>query len=163
MRWETLTITLGYEVYELWHKEQKLLTLTFHPATSSARVETAGEKRVLQIRKEGFRRNKPVLRSEYGILIGQLGHENKEQTVELNNERFFYTIENKQEPDLVVYKDSKTHPLTVCRLNVNKSNLTADVSKKNTPLANLHSSLLLALCWYLFLPVSKESVLDYAV
>jgi hypothetical protein len=152
MRWETVSVSLSYEVYELWNNNQKLLTLTYHPGTHSARVESAHEKRVLLIRKEGFRKNKTVLRTEYGIFIGQIRSENKEPILELGNERFFYSIQNPSEPELVIYKESKLHPVAACKLNTPKGNASAVI----------HSNLLLAFCWYLLHPAIKERIAEFA-
>jgi len=64
MKWQIASSTAKQEIYELWHKEKRLLTLEFHPATNSARIEYAGEKRVFLVRKEGFLKNKTVLCNE---------------------------------------------------------------------------------------------------
>jgi hypothetical protein len=74
-------------------------------------VEGETEKRVFLIRKEGFLRNKTVLRNEYGIKIGELGHEHMQNFIDLNNERFFYTIHNNPLAELVIYKESKINRL----------------------------------------------------
>ena len=140
MRWEAIKSTLIHDVYELFHKKDKLLTLTFHPTTNSARVETAGERRVLLIRKEGFRKNKTVLRTEYGIKLGQLSLENKEPILEINSDRFFCAIENNDPAELIIYKESKENPLTVCALNIPDINASTFFStKKNVPVT-LHLS-----------------------
>src|SRR5437667_151394 len=92
MKWQIAKSTLKQEIYELWNKEKKLLTLEFHSATNSARIEYAHEKRVFLIRKEGFLRSKIVLCNEYGIRLGHLVQDNKESYIELNNERFSFDI-----------------------------------------------------------------------
>ena len=68
MRWETVKSTAEQEIYELYKDDQKRLTLIYNPFSNSARVECNKEKRVFLVRKEGFRRNKTVIRSEYGII-----------------------------------------------------------------------------------------------
>jgi hypothetical protein len=153
MKWQIAKSTIRQEIYELWNKEKKLLTLEFHPATNSARIEYANEKRVFLIRKEGFLKNKTVLCNEYGIRLGYLVHDNKENYIELNNERFFFDINKSLKPGLNIYKESADHPLVVCELDM----------KDNTPPVNLYSSLLLALCWYMFLPVPGRQTAEYAV
>lgn len=152
MKWQIAKSTLKQEIYELWDKEKKLLTLEFHPATNSARMEYADEKRVFLVRKEGFLKNKTVLCNEYGIRLGYLAQDNKESYIELNNERFFFDINKNPLPELIIYKESKDHPFVTCELDV----------KDNTLPANLYSSLLLALCWYMFLPVSRKQTVEYA-
>ena len=162
MRWEAVKSTLSHDVYELFDKKDKLLTLTFHTTTNSTRVETAGERRVLMIRKEGFRKNKAVMRTEYGIKLGQLSLENKEPILEINGERFFCAIQNSDPAELVIYKESKKDPLTVCTLNIPDVNASTFFStKKNVPVT-LHLSLLLSLCWYLQLPVAKNRITEFA-
>ncbi|MBL0269380.1 MAG: hypothetical protein IPP99_12110 [Chitinophagaceae bacterium] len=54
--------------------------------------------------KEGFRRNKTVIRSEYGIKIGEFGQENKQQYIEVNNEKFFYSTRNNPLAELFYLK-----------------------------------------------------------
>ena len=162
MRWEAVKSTLSHDTYELWHHEQKLLTLTIHLSTNSARVETSVERRVLLIRKEGFRKNKTVSRTEYGIKLGQLSLENKEPILEINNERFFCAIQNSDPTELIIYKESKDHLLTVCALNIPNATTASFFSNKKTVPVSLHSSLLLALCWYLHLPVAKNRITEFA-
>src|SRR5688572_13650719 len=118
MKWESVSSTLGYSVYALWNNGRKLVTLVFNFTSRTARIEYADEKRVFQVRKEGFLKNKTVLRNEYGVRIGYAGTENNEAFIELDNERFFYSIENKEEPAVTIYKESKDQPLAVCGLNV---------------------------------------------
>jgi hypothetical protein len=153
MKWQIAKSTLKQEVYELLDKEKKLLTLEFHPATNSARIEYAHEKRVFLIRKEGFLRSKIVLCNEYGIRLGYLVQDNKESYIELNNEKFFFDINKNPMPELIIYKESKDRPVAICELNI----------KDNTLQPNLYSSLLLALCWYIFLPVPGRQTMEYAV
>lgn len=145
MQWETSQSQSGQKEYILWHKNDKVLTLHFHPATNAARVESAREKRVFQIRKEGFLKSKTVMRNEYGVLIGQVRHENKENTIEMENERFFYFTRKRQLSEIIVYKESKEEPVAVCTLNIEALNF----SKDNSLPGKLESGLLLSLCWYL--------------
>ncbi len=156
MKWEKVLATANKEVYVLSNNNKKLLTLDFHPFTNAARIEYAAEKRVFMIRKEGFLRNKTVLCNEYGVRMGQLLSENKETVIELNNEKFAYTIQNNPQPELVIYKESREQPLMVCGINVDNSG-SGEVQVKDRTTPNAQSSLLLALCWYMLLPVAQEN------
>lgn len=158
MRWETTAATGNHEVYRLFKDDKKLLTLTFNPFSSSARVECDNEKRIFLIRKEGFRRNKTVLRSEYGFKIGELGVENRQHFILVNDEKIFYTIHNNPLAELVLYKQSKDQPLVVCGLSADADNTGVYFSKDNDSNNLPHPGLLMALCWYMFLPVAKENV-----
>lgn len=73
MRWQPVSSSSNNEVYHLYKDDKKILTLTLNPFSNTARVECDKQKRVFLIRKEGFLRNKTVLRNEYGMKIGELG------------------------------------------------------------------------------------------
>lgn len=163
MRWQIIISTRKQEIYELWNKEKKLLTLDFHPATNSARIDHADEKRVFLIRKEGFLKNKIVLCNEYGIRLGQLVYENKDNFIELNNERFFYAIQNKPKNRVTIYKESIEHPLVVCELNITKINASLKIDEEKTHPINALSSLLLALSWYVLVPVVQDNSIEIAI
>jgi hypothetical protein len=160
MKWEIVTTSAGHERYDLWHNEKKLLTLDFHPFTNSARIEYAAEKRVFMIRKEGFLRNKTVLRNEYGVRMGQLGYEKSkanEGQIELDGEKFFYSIHNDPLAELVIYRDTKDKPFVICGLKADNGDTSVQFNK-TTELSPSRHFLLMALCWYMFLPIAKESV-----
>ena len=162
MRWESTKATSNNEVYHLYKGDDKLLTVTLNPFSNSARVECDNQKRVFLIRKEGFRRNKTVLRSEYGIKIGELGHDNKENFIDVNNERFYYIIHNNPLAELVLYKEAKENPFVVCGLNTKEGTPAVHFSKNDDLQSTSHPGLLMALCWYMFLPVTKENVAKFA-
>ena len=155
MRWETISASTSNEVYQLLQNDKRLLTLTLHPFSKTARLDCETEKRVFQIRKEGFLRNRTVLRNEYGVKIGELGQENKELFIEVNNERFYYTINNNSTPELNIYKDDRNQPLIVCELTNKNSGPEVKLNDVN-PSDLFHSSLLMAMCWYLFMPVLAD-------
>jgi len=162
MKWETVTSTIGNSAYALWNNGKKLVTLVFNPSSSAARMESDEEKRVFLIRKEGFLKNKTVLRNEYGVRIGQAGSENNVSFIELNDERFFYSVETNQEPSVTIYKDSKDHPLAVCGLDVEGAN--GNPTSVHGPLSEkAQYSLLMALCWYLFKPAVKEPAMEFTL
>lgn len=164
MKWEIASSKANQEIYELWHNDKKLLTVDFHPFTNAARVEYAAEKRVFMIRKEGFRRNRTVLRNEYGVRIGQIGTERSnaiEGTIELNDEKFSYHIQNNPLTEIVIYRDTPDKPFVVCGLRSDNGNTSVQLSKESQLSTSQHF-LLMALCWYMFLPVAKENMLEYA-
>jgi hypothetical protein len=162
MRWETANSNSNNEVYHLYKDDKKILTLALNPFSNSARVECEKQKRVFLIRKEGFRRHKTVLRSEYGIKIGELGNENKENFIDVNEERFYYTIQNNPLAELVLYKESKDKPFVTCGLSTKEGDPAIMFSKDKTLSDTTHPGLLMALCWYMFLPVAKENVVEFA-
>lgn len=162
MKWETVTSTIGQSAYTLWNNGRKLVTLVFNSSSNAARIEYEGEKRVFLIRDEGFRKNKTVLRTEYGIRIGHTGTENNENFIVLNDERYYYSVDDKQEPAVTIYRESIDHPLAVCRLNIQDDLLTKTGAKKPLQEKALYS-LLIGLCWYLFKPLKREKPVGYSL
>ncbi len=157
MNWETVTSGLGQKVYALWSDGRKILTFAFNSSSNVVRLESEGEKRTFTLRYEGFLKNRLVMRNEYGIRIGYVTIENKENLIAFNDEKFYYTISEEKEPKLVLYKSSVDNPLAVCALSLDKEGVLSSVKSAAT-----HQSLLLALCWYLHLPVARDSELQLA-
>ncbi len=162
MRWQSVSSASNNEVYHLYKDDKKILSLTLNPFSNTARVECDKQKRVFLIRKEGFLRNKTVLRNEYGIKIGELGHENKENFIDVNEERFYYTTHNNPLAQLVLYKDSKDKPFVTCGLSTIEGTAAVHFTKDKQLSDTSHPGLLMALCWYMFLPVTKENVVEFA-
>jgi hypothetical protein len=97
------------------------------------------------------------MRNEYGIRIGHVTSENKENLIAFNDEEFYYTITEEKQPKLIVYKDSVDTPLAVCEVSLDKEGVLPSVKPGAT-----QQSLLLALCWYLHLPVAREAEVQFA-
>ena len=163
MRWETVQTGPEQEIYNLYKGDEKKLTLIFHLFSNSARVECNDEKRVFLIRKEGFLRNRTVIRNEYGIKIGEFGQENRQQFIEVNQERIFYSTQNNPLAQLLLFKDNREQPLVTCGLQTDSGSPSVYFQKDKTLGAMPHPGLLMALCWYLFLPVAKENTVAYAL
>lgn len=163
MRWESAGSASSNETYHLYKDDKKILTLVLNPFSNTARVECEKQKRIFLIRKEGFRRNKTVLRTEYGIKIGELGHDSKENFIDVNEERFYYATKNNPLAELVLYKESKEQPFVTCGLNIKEGSAGIHFSKDKQLADTSHPGLLMALCWYMFLPVTKENVAEFAV
>jgi len=141
MRWESVLSTTEDQVYHLYKKDKHLLTLTIHPFSNSARVECNKQKRVLLC--------------EYGTRIGELGNENNAAYISMNDERFYYSNDNEPGGELNIYKDNKETPIVTCK--------GADEFKKDKKLSDIsHPGLLMAVCWYMFLPAMKEKTRELA-
>jgi hypothetical protein len=165
MRWTILSKSPRQEVYELWHLDKKLMTLEYHPFTNSARIESSDEKRVFLIRKEGFLRNKTVLRDEYGMRIGQLGYEKSNLnngTIELNEEKFSYSINTDNLPELKIFKENEEKPFVICAIKTDRENTLFDVNNEHEQLTASEHFMLMSLCWYMFLPVAQKSIPEFA-
>jgi hypothetical protein len=163
MKWELASASSGNEVYSLYKEDKKVLTVTINPFSHTARVDCEKQKRVFLIRKEGLLRNKTVIRSEYGIKIGELGQENGKAYIDVNDERVFYTTKNNPLAELVLYKGSPSEPLVSCGLKTEDDKAGISFKKESSLSSTSHPGLLMGLCWYMFLPVARENVVAYAV
>ena len=96
------------------------------------------------------------------LKIGELGHENKENFIDVNDERFYYTIQNNPLAELVLYKESIDRPFVTCSLGMKEGNSAIKFKKDKNLSETTHPGLLMALCWYMFLPVAKENIAEFA-
>jgi hypothetical protein len=168
MKWKSVKSTIGYSVYALWNNGRKLVTLVFNSSSNAARIDYAGEKRVFLIRKEGFLKNKVVIRNEYGVKIGYAGTDVNGEFLEVNNERFFYSLDNSDKPTITIYKQVKDQPFAVCELDLDEKDIMIDLSGKHKSVKeDTRNSLLMTLCWFLFQPAKasakKEIPLEYSL
>ena len=165
MRWEQIYDNEEKEVYELRHNDQCVLTLTDNVIAGTVRIETAGDKRTFVIGREGFFNNRTVLRNEYGIRIGELGTENNENFIEMENERFRYAIRHNTPVEFVIYKESIDNPIITCKLNGSITpHETMFIKGKKLLFTRLnYSSLLMSLCWYILAPIAKKSRIEYSL
>jgi hypothetical protein len=164
MRWETILNTAKKKVYELWHKDKYVLSLTYNPSAGTARIESSEEKRLFVISKEGLLRNKTILRNEYGFRVGKLGHENHENFIELEGERFFYIIRKEPTDELVIYKESQEKPIIVCKISPAKATNESMELESGKPIDTTNgASLVMTLCWLLFQPFAKSKVREYSL
>jgi len=163
MRWETILNTAKKKVYELWHKDKYVLSLIYNPSAGTARIESSDERRLFVISKEGLLKNKTVLRNEYGFRVGKLGHENHENFIELDGERFFYSIRNQPTDELIIYKESEDQPLIVCKISPAKASETIELESGKPIESTNGASLLMTLCWLLFQPFAKSKVREYSL
>lgn len=143
MKWETITSGLGNTAFALLNNGRRLLTLAFHPSSNAARIEFENEKRVFLLRREGFFKNKIVLCNEYGIRIGRVGTDKKNQFIQLDNDRYFFTVkENTNSPkdkEISIYKENETPAVVVY-----STDQSADQNNPAQP------GMIMVLCWYLF-------------
>lgn len=160
MNWiSTTTNKNGFEFFELWKETQKLMTLELNLFSQTAKIECYSSRRIFKIDKEGFLRHKTILKNEYGVKIGELSLENwfsHEGIILLNTQRYKYTIRKNALAELIVYNESAQTPLISCGLQLNKGN--ASIDFKHHSNTEKQSIFLMALAWFLFLPIAKENI-----
>ncbi|MET0634595.1 MAG: hypothetical protein ABWZ25_01125 [Chitinophagaceae bacterium] len=155
MKWETVTSTIGQSVFALWNNGKQLVTLAFNNSSNAARIEFENERRVFLIREEGLFKTTTVLTNEYGIRIGHTGSVGQDNFVELDNERYFYRVDENGK-EIRIFKDPLEKPIAVCQLFV-EDPATARNSKKKFS-EKTYYSLLMTLCWYLLQPVQQSKL-----
>src|ERR1700744_1403429 len=97
MEWSLVNRGSLQNIYELRDDNGRLLVLADYSTAGTIRLSANDEKRVFFVRREGFLRNRTVLRNEYGIRIGQLTHEGGQTShgsIEISNKQFTYTLQN---------------------------------------------------------------------
>ena len=153
MKWLLISSSPRQEIYELRNSKEKLLTLTYHPASGTLRI-SADEKRVFLIGREGFLRRRTVLRNEYGVRMGQLNYDNNQDNqgnIDVENEQFNYIVQNNLSSKATIYRS--TEMLVVCELPA--------ISKNNNNSEN-YGLLILMLCWYMATAVKKQAAEEFA-
>ena len=158
MRWELIKATTEHEVYHLMKDDTKLLSLELNSFSQAARIQCENEKRVFMIRREGFLRNRTVIRNEYGVKVGELGQENRERFISVDEEKFFYSIQNNPLAELMI-RDDQQQVIASCTLKTKEGKANVHMGNREE-ISN--AALLMDVCWYLFLPVAKDNVAAYA-
>ncbi len=162
MKWEAVTSTIGQSVFTLFNNGKKLVTLAFNPSSNTARIECDDEKRVFLIRKEGILKSRTVLANEYGVRIGHTGSVGTDHFIEVNNERFFYSVPDRHNA-ITIFKESVDQPLAVCELtlpaeDVTGANATGASASRKDRNERTYYSLLMTLCWFLFQPAGRKAM-----
>lgn len=138
--------------YQLMDNDQCKVILKFNPQQKSARISCVNQQRLFFIKNAGVQTGRYIFTNEYGVEIGSLTHDKRNSnggTVSIESKKYHYEITNNPLPKLSIFDNDSNRSLVTCGLTA-----AADYTD--------HNSLLLALCWYLFLPVAKENVIEYA-
>lgn len=135
--------------YHLMENNLCKVVLKYNPQQKSARISCANQQRLFFIQSAGVLTGKYIFTNEYGMEIGNISHDKRNNnggTVNIESKKYHYEISNNPSGKLTIYDSNSAKQLATCGLEVSDNN-----------------SLILAHCWYLFLPVVKESMLEYAV
>ncbi len=166
LQWIPVKIEDDIEVYELWNGLKKLISLSLNHKEHTAKIDAEDCRRNFHIDKEGFLLNTTVLKNEYGIKIGQITHEilfKNEGLIELNEERYHYCIQNNPLAEIMIYKKHKNNPLLLCGLRAENGETEVYFSRTAESATEKSPSLLMAICWSLFLPIAKENTAVFAL
>lgn len=136
----------GQDYYQLKENDNTVLEIRYKTDLHIARVETCNERRILIIENEGLLRIKMAIKNEYGIPIGSLIYDNfsdSHGTVEIENIRFRFFIQQGPVTELHIYKDSRRNLIYSCQLTYKESDPKGVGSQSALSI--------IAVSWYLFL------------
>lgn len=160
MKWVSIITSAKQEIYELWQENQKLLSLIYNATLGTARVTSDNLKRTFHIGKEGFLKSKTVLRNEYWVKMGQLEyekHNSGEGSIDMNGEKFSYTIDAGISTELHIRNTASNEIFVDCNISSLINNNA--IFEKDDHLNDVtYPCLIMALCWYMFLPLPKENI-----
>jgi len=152
MSWSFISSDKSSKAYELRHDGRSVLTLTINSEIGTMRVdgEDDASKRIFVVRREGFWKNKLVLRNEYGVKVGQIipdDRSNQHGTLEMENDTYHYECQTEGDaPVFTISSLTSTSPLISFRLLQKTGKASAAFLRKG--MDTISSELLMAFCWH---------------
>lgn len=145
--------------YRLLDNDQPKLRLKYNTLQHSVRVYANDMHRLFFLQQQpGLLRSKTVFTNEYGVEVGRLSTDKwngSHFVMELDGKKYHIGVRSSK---LVVYTKNIDQPLIICDLDTGKGLPFINVDPMDGDGA---SSLLLAVCWYLFLPVPGKDAATY--
>ncbi|MEP7107772.1 MAG: hypothetical protein ABI760_07315 [Ferruginibacter sp.] len=164
MNWEVISNERSsLQEYQLFDKNDCKLIIKYNPRHQSARITCGNHHRLFFLESAGSLSGKTFFKNEYGMEIGSLVHDKfhpKEGSVMIDTRKYQYQLQNNPTPELIIFSNDLQKPVASCSLPVNKTPALSIFPAKLQTIDN--NCYLLGLCWYLFLPLVKESTGDYA-
>ncbi len=151
MKWVNINNTSSTENFELREDEKVLAGISFSKQTRFARIVSHLGKRMFSFETRGFLKPNKVIRNEYGIKLGkveELKPGARKGYVELDGKKYFYTFDQDNSGELVLYDEAMQKNLLTCSFNT----INLGINKTKSLLDSKFASLLLVLCWFSFQP-----------
>ena len=149
MKWKLVSTSLnGIKEYHLIKEDKLLIVLKYSQEQQSARITFEGDHSIFLLESSnGFPGNRIILKNAYGVDLGKFSFNRRNLFgyLQISDSLFHYSIlEENQQPRLIIYKESKDHPIAVCDLmNI-------------TTVPYEYACLVLSICW--FASVQKAEV-----
>jgi hypothetical protein len=160
MKWVSVNNGTAQENFELWGDDKKLAGISFSNNTRIARFVSNLSKRLFFFEKKGLITPKAVIKNEYGIKMGTVEEIKPGRGfVELNEKKYSFVYNENNNGELVLYDEAMQNNLLTCSFN----SVAASFSKPKSLLDSKFPSLLMALCWYAFLPHNAAGVREVFV
>ena len=157
MKWAYVKNSGTADYYTLLNNNIPVLEMKYNHHTDTARVNYKEEKRAFMIHRNDDIKNRVCLQNEYGFNIGFLAYENlseHEGIVEMENEKYRFTVGSYTPPKFSVYNESSITPLASVEI-ARGTSIPDSTNNRLFEKSFLHAALLLVLCWYLYLPVKS--------
>ena len=149
MKWVSTNNSSSQENFELQDDEKVLAGISFSKQTRFARLVSGFGKRMFSFENKGFLKPAKVIKNEYGIKLGRVEElKAGKGYVELDGKKYFYTYDQDNSGELVLYDEAMQTNLLTCSFNA----INLGINKTKSLLDSKFASLLLVLCWYAFQP-----------
>lgn len=148
--------------YHLFDDGSTRVIVKYNPSQRSARVTIGDKHRLFFIESAGALSGKYIFKNEYGLDVGMMSNDKwgKEGSVIIESKKYIYKINNNPLAELTIYDAASNKPLVSCGLTTGINGTSLSLSQQTN---NANSNyLLLSLCWFLFLPIAKENIVEYA-
>jgi len=115
--------------YHLVDGVEKKAELKYNLLQQTVRVSNDDSQRVFFLERSGFWNNKTIFKNEYGLEIGKMTFEKgfHAGAIEIDGNKFHYTIEDNPEQHLIIY-DDHMQPLLTCDLSASGYKRELDLS-----------------------------------
>ncbi len=146
--------------YHLIENEACKVILKYNPLHHSARITCGKHHKLVYVETTGSLKLKTIFKNEYGLEIGSLQQDkwHNKGAVVIDTKKYNYQLQNNPLAELIIFDNTPAKPIVSCGLKPDNG-----ISLSHNTNGVDNSFLLLGLCWYLFLPVAKENVVEYAM
>jgi hypothetical protein len=128
--------------------------LRYNPLQQSVRISYGNYHRLFFIEQAGFRNSTIRLKNEYGLSTGNLffekGQDNHECMLEIEGKKYQCIYHSQPTAELAVYEQHSLRPLITCGVQ-GVNCIVSESFIRNQPARGEYASILLGLCWYLYL------------
>jgi hypothetical protein len=148
------------EAATLLKDDEPVLSITYDVLLHTARLESHGSKRLFLVYEEGKRQPRTVFKNEYGFDTGTIDPiltDADHGSLKLHEKQYYYNLSAQAEGSLYIYESVGSQPLIQVQIEVLPVGIVSYSSSHHLQ-TDYFNCLLMALCWYLQLPV-KESAL----
>ncbi|MCW3089247.1 MAG: hypothetical protein JWP81_316 [Ferruginibacter sp.] len=164
MNWEVVSNDRSsLKEYRMIDNNDCKVIIKYNPKHQSARITSGNRHRLFFLESAGSLNGKTIFKNEYGMEIGSLVHDKfrpREGSLLIDSKKYQYELQNSPAPRLVIFESDTHRQVANCSIPATKASIANILPSVTQSIDN--NCYLLGLCWYLFLPVVKENVLEYS-